>query len=78
MDSFDDHKHQATLGFATLHEEGPDIEKVLIKLPDQARVVVILHEHLGYKHTEIAQLTGMAVGTSKSLLSRARAQIQNK
>lgn len=77
MVSFDDHAHQPTLGFATIHEEAPDLEKTLMKLPDQARVVVILHEHLGYKHSEIAQLTGMAIGTSKSLLSRARAQLRD-
>lgn len=78
MVSFDDQLHQSSLGYASIHEEGPDLEKTLMKLPDQARVVVILHEHLGYKHKEISQLTGMAVGTSKSLLFRAKALLQKR
>lgn len=49
-----------------------DIERALGKLPEQARAVIILHEYLGYQHDEISNLTGMAIGTSKSHLHRAR------
>ena len=54
-----------------------DIEQALGKLPEQARAVIILHEYLGYQHNEISSLTGMAVGTSKSHLHRARKLLTN-
>ena len=37
-----------------------------------ARSVLLLHDIEGYKHEEIAELTGIAVGTSKAQLHRAR------
>ena len=53
-----------------------DIEKALLSLPDKARVVLIMHDYLGYKHTEISEITGMAIGTSKTHLHRAKAQLK--
>jgi RNA polymerase sigma-70 factor (ECF subfamily) len=41
-------------------------------LPDGARAVFVLHDIEGYKHQEIAGLTGVATGTSKAQLHRAR------
>ena len=49
-----------------------DLEGALAKLPKGARSVLLLHDVEGYKHEEIAQLTGIAVGTSKAQLHRAR------
>ncbi|MEW6168664.1 MAG: RNA polymerase sigma factor [Pseudomonadota bacterium] len=49
-----------------------DIERALAKLPKGARTVLILHDVEGYRHEEIAGLTGIAVGTSKAQLHRAR------
>ncbi len=49
-----------------------DIERALVKLPKGARTVLILHDVEGYRHDEIADLTGIAVGTSKAQLHRAR------
>ena len=49
-----------------------DLERALVKLPPGARTVLILHDVEGYRHDEIAQLTGIAVGTSKAQLHRAR------
>jgi RNA polymerase sigma-70 factor (ECF subfamily) len=51
---------------------GIDLERAIAELPEGARSVFVLHDVEGYRHEEIAQLTGMAVGTSKSQLSRAR------
>ncbi|NND82006.1 MAG: RNA polymerase sigma factor [Gammaproteobacteria bacterium] len=76
MVNFDEISNETILGTDSVHEERPDIEKSLQCLPDQARVVVILHEYLGYQHNEIAQFTGMAVGTSKSHLFRAKSMLQ--
>lgn len=71
MDCFTE-QHEATIGTTSIHEEYSDIEKILMTLPDQARVVIILYEYLGYQHNEISEITGMAVGTSKSQLHRAK------
>jgi RNA polymerase sigma factor (sigma-70 family) len=49
-----------------------DIERALAALPDHQRIVVILHEIEGFTHEEIAEQLGMAPGTSKATLSRAR------
>ena len=42
------------------------------KLPPGARAVFVLHDVEGYKHDEIAELIGVATGTSKAQLHRAR------
>ncbi len=49
-----------------------DLEKLIGLLPEGARSVFVLHDIEGYKHAEIAQLTGIATGTSKAQLFRAR------
>jgi RNA polymerase sigma-70 factor (ECF subfamily) len=49
-----------------------DLERALARLPKGARAVLLLHDVEGYRHEEIAQLTGIAVGTSKAQLHRAR------
>ena len=61
-------------GSATHHRAGVamDLERAIATLPAGARTVFVLHDVEGYKHTEIAELTGIAVGTSKAQLSRAR------
>ena len=49
-----------------------DLERALARLPKGARTVLWLHDVEGYRHDEIAELTGVAVGTSKAQLHRAR------
>ena len=51
---------------------GVDLERALQGLPDGAREVFVLHDVEGYKHEEIAAMTGIASGTSKAQLHRAR------
>lgn len=53
-----------------------DLEKAIAGLPEQARRVFILHDVEGWGHGEIARLTGLAVGTCKSHLHRARALLR--
>jgi RNA polymerase sigma-70 factor (ECF subfamily) len=53
-------------------EAGFDLERALATLPPGARAVFVLHDVEGYKHEEIARLTGVATGTSKAQLHRAR------
>lgn len=49
-----------------------DLEAAVASLPDRARSVFVLHDIEGYRHEEIADLLGVAVGTSKTHLHRAR------
>lgn len=49
-----------------------DLERAVAGLPERARTVLILYDIEGYPHAEIAELTGMAVGSSKAQLHRAR------
>lgn len=49
-----------------------DLEAAISGLPERARTVLILYDIEGYKHNEIAKMTGMAVGSSKAQLHRAR------
>jgi RNA polymerase sigma-70 factor (ECF subfamily) len=53
-------------------ELGVDLERALQELPPGARAVFVLHDVEGYRHDEIAQRIGVAVGTSKAQLHRAR------
>jgi RNA polymerase sigma-70 factor (ECF subfamily) len=48
-----------------------DFEAALARLPAGARTVLVLHLE-GYSHAEIAALTGIAAGTARAQLWRAR------
>jgi RNA polymerase sigma factor (sigma-70 family) len=49
-----------------------DLEFAIAGLPERARSVLVLYDIEGYRHKEIAEMTGMAVGSSKAQLHRAR------
>ena len=49
-----------------------DLENALLALPAGARQVFVLHDVEGHKHTEISEYLGIAQGTSKTQLHRAR------
>jgi RNA polymerase sigma-70 factor, ECF subfamily len=49
-----------------------DFETAIQRLPEGARQVFVLHDVQGYRHEEIGQMLGLATGTSKSQLHRAR------
>ncbi|MBD3162562.1 MAG: sigma-70 family RNA polymerase sigma factor [Candidatus Eisenbacteria bacterium] len=63
-------------GFTT--EGRIDLERAIGALPPGARVVFVLHDVEGYKHEEIAEMTGIAVGTSKAQLHRARRLLRER
>ena len=52
------------------------LEQAIARLPDGARAVFILYSIEGYTHPEIAKMTGLAVGSSKAHLHRARTLLQ--
>lgn len=49
-----------------------DLESAIARLPAGARAVFVLHDVGGYAHAEIAEQLGIAEGTSKAHLFRAR------
>ncbi len=49
-----------------------DLERAVARLPAGAREVLVLHDIHGYKHREIAEMLGVAEGTAKAQLHRAR------
>ena len=53
-------------------EERLTLEAAVAALPPAARAVFVLHDIEGYKHDEIARLTGRAAGTLRAQLHRAR------
>lgn len=55
---------------------GVDLERAIAVLPDGARTVFVLYDIEGYTHPEIAEMTGLAVGTCKAQLHRARALLR--
>jgi len=55
-----------------------DLERAIAELPDGAREVFVLYDIEGYAHGEIAQLVGIAEGTSKAQLFRARRLLREK
>jgi RNA polymerase sigma-70 factor (ECF subfamily) len=49
-----------------------DLERAIAGLPEGAREVLILRDIEGYKYDEIAELKGVALGTVKAQIHRAR------
>ena len=49
-----------------------DLEALVIRLPERARMVFVLHAIEGYRHEDIASMLNMAVGSSKAQFFRAK------
>jgi RNA polymerase sigma-70 factor (ECF subfamily) len=54
------------------------IEAAVEELPEGARDVLVLHAIYGYSHGEAAQMLGIAEGTCKAQLHRARGLLREK
>lgn len=52
------------------------LEEALDRLPDGMRQVLVLHDVEGYTHREIGEMLGVATGTSKSQLFKARTKMR--
>lgn len=57
-------------------DSGIDLERAIAALPPAARLVFLLSQVEGYRHAEIAELIGIAEGTSKAHLHHARRQLR--
>jgi RNA polymerase sigma-70 factor (ECF subfamily) len=53
-------------------ESAIDLERAIAGLPNGARLVFVLHDVHGYAYKEIAEIAGVALGTVKAQLHRAR------
>lgn len=53
-----------------------DLEAAIAALPPRFRQVLVLHDIEGFRHEEIAEMLGLASGTSKSQLARARRRVR--
>jgi RNA polymerase sigma-70 factor, ECF subfamily len=52
------------------------LDSALAALPDDQRIALLMADVLGYDYVEVADLTGSALGTVKSRISRARARLR--
>jgi len=53
-----------------------DLERAIAALPPKARQVLVLRDVEGYKYDEIAQMTGVSLGTVKAQIHRARGLVK--
>ena len=54
------------------HATQLELERAIAKLPPRARAVLVLHDVEGWRHEDIGHELGMAIGSSKAQLHRAR------
>ncbi|RDV25611.1 RNA polymerase sigma factor [Alteromonas aestuariivivens] len=57
---------------AELSADTVDLESYIVRLPERARMVFVLHAIEGYRHEDIAVMLGMATGSSKAQFHRAK------
>jgi RNA polymerase sigma-70 factor, ECF subfamily len=57
-------------------EEEQAIQRALARLSNDHRSILILRDIEGFSYTEIAEVTGISIGTVKSRLARARSEMK--
>jgi RNA polymerase sigma-70 factor (ECF subfamily) len=53
-----------------------DLERALAQLPEGCRAAFVLHDVQGLEHREVAEALGIAEGTSKSQVHKARLRLR--
>jgi RNA polymerase sigma-70 factor (ECF subfamily) len=61
---------------AEAHAARMDLAQAIDALPPSYRAAFVLHDVEGYQHDEVAKLLGIAEGSSKSLLHKARMKLR--
>jgi RNA polymerase sigma-70 factor (ECF subfamily) len=78
--SFDDESGPpaptAPLGAVELTVSRLDLERAIASLPEGCRAAFLLHDVEGFEHREVAQMLGIAEGTSKSQVHKARLRLR--
>jgi RNA polymerase sigma-70 factor (ECF subfamily) len=59
-----------------MRAERIDLERAIARLPAGYRAAFVLHDVEGFEHHEVADLLGIAEGTSKSQVHKARLKIR--
>ena len=54
-----------------------DLERAIAALPEAARAAFLLHDVEGFDHREVGTILGIAEGTSKSQVHKARMRIRS-
>ena len=67
----------ATRSFAEQSVTKLDLERAVAQLPDGCRAAFLLHDVHGLEHREVAQALGVAEGTSKSQVHKARLRLRS-
>jgi RNA polymerase sigma-70 factor, ECF subfamily len=78
-DSLDDEPWIPDAGSRSLAERTVnkmDLERALALLPDGCRAAFVLHDVEGLEHGEVAEVLGIAEGTSKSQVHKARRRLR--
>jgi len=78
-DSLDDEpafSQPVSRGFAEGTVTKMDIERALSQLPEGCRTAFVLHDIEGLEHREVAEVMGIAEGTSKSQVHKARLRLR--
>ena len=68
-------ERMATHGNQESHLDLADFHKALAKLPEEQREVLIMVGATGLSYEETAEICGVAIGTIKSRVNRARAKL---
>jgi RNA polymerase sigma-70 factor (ECF subfamily) len=69
--------HEGPAAYAERMELNAFLELGIRALPPDQRTVLVLCDVQGYSYEEIAEMTGFAMGTVKSRISRARAKLRD-
>jgi RNA polymerase sigma-70 factor (ECF subfamily) len=78
-DALDDEVGLFDVGSSSLAEQTVtkmDLERALAKLPEGCRAAFVLHDVEGLEHREVADVLGIAEGTSKSQVHKARLKLR--
>jgi RNA polymerase sigma-70 factor, ECF subfamily len=78
-DGLEDEAGQFEPGRRTLAEQTVtkmDLERALARLPEGCRAAFVLHDVQGLEHREVAKALGIAEGTSKSQVHKARLRLR--
>lgn len=78
-DGLDDEPGLADVGSGGLADRtiaSMDLERALAQLPEGCRAAFVLHDVEGLEHREVAEALGIAEGTSKSQVHKARLRLR--
>jgi RNA polymerase sigma-70 factor (ECF subfamily) len=67
---------EGTRGLADRTLTRMDLERALAQLPEGCRAAFVLHDVEGLEHREVAEALGIAEGTSKSQVHKARLRLR--